>query len=158
MTVGCDGGPSHNFTPWCQSNLVASYWLNLVMLAQTYQHGLVQTLPNAIGIPVMQAPPARHTTAVTQGLRQVFPWDACLQHEQNSIERCFIAPGEPTCATFDGRSEGRDQGLQLSPQFLANGLSCHEGQMHKCFWLISKGGAVSGSKAHISRQSIPAAA
>ena len=46
--------------------------INLVMLAQTYLHGLVQTLPDAIGIPVTQAPPAGHTTAVTQGLRQVF--------------------------------------------------------------------------------------
>ena len=54
------------------------------------------TLPNAIGIQVTQAPPAGHTTAVTQGLRQVFPWDACLQHEQNAIERCFISQGELT--------------------------------------------------------------
>ena len=103
------------------------------------------TLPNAIGIQVTQAPPAGHTTAVTQGLRQVFPWDACLQHEQNAIERCFIAHGELACATSDGRREGWDQGLQLSPQFFANGLSCHEGQKHKCFWLISKVGGVSSS-------------
>ena len=115
------------------------------MLAQTYQHSLVQTLPNAIGIPVTQAPPAGHTTAVIQGLGQVFPWDACLLHEQNAIERCFIAHGELACATFDGRCEGEDQGLQLSPQFFANGLSCHEGQKHKCFWLISKESGVSGS-------------
>jgi len=100
--------------------------INLVMLAQTYQHGLVQTLPNVIGIPVTQAPPAGHTTAVTQGLRQVFPWDACLKHEQNAIKRCFIAHGELACTTFDGRCEGGDQGLQLSPQFFANGLSCHD--------------------------------
>lgn len=78
--------------------------INLVMLAHTYQQGLVQTLPNAIGIPVTQAPPAGHITAVTQGLRQVFPWDACLQHEQNAIERCFISQGELTCAAFDGKA------------------------------------------------------
>jgi len=110
-----------------------------------YQHGLVQTLPDAIGIPVTQAPPAGHTTAVTQGLKQVFPWDACLQHEQNAIERYLIAHGELTCTTFDGRHEGWDQVLQLSQQFFANGLSCHEGQKHKCFWLISKRSGVSGS-------------
>ncbi|KGG87724.1 hypothetical protein P368_19620 [Comamonas thiooxydans] len=78
------------------------------MLAQTHQHGLVQTLPDAIGIPVTQAPPAGHTAAVTQGLRQIFPWDACLQQKQNAIERCFIAHGELACATFDGRREGWD--------------------------------------------------
>ena len=73
------------------------------------------------------------------------PWDACLLHEQNAIECCFIAHGELACVTFDGRREGGDQGLQLSPQYFANGLSCHEGQKHKCFWLISKGSDVSGS-------------
>ena len=81
-----------------------------------------------------------------------------MQHEQDAVEGGLIAHCELACATFGGGSEGGDQGLQLQPQFFANGLSCHEGQMHKCFCLISKGGGVSGSKEHISRQSIPAAA
>ena len=42
--------------------------------------------------------------------------------------------------------EGGDQGLQLSPQLFANGLSCHEGMKHKCFMPVSKGSSVSGSK------------
>lgn len=91
------------------------------MLAQTCQHGLVQKLANAIGIPVTQAPPAGHTTAVTQGMRQVPPWDAGLQHEQNAIERCFIAHGKLTCATFDGRREGRDQGCSCRHSSLLTG-------------------------------------
>jgi len=122
--------------------------INLVMLAQTYLHGLVQTLPNA----AKRHWHSSHASAASRSYHcrnprteASLPWDACLLHEQNAIECCFIAHGELACATFDGRREGGDQGLQLSPQFFANGLSCHEGQKHKCFWLISKESGVSGS-------------
>ena len=67
------------------------------MFTQTHQHGLVQTLPDAIGIPVTQAPPTSHAAAVAQGLGKVFPRNACLQHEQNAIEGGFIAHGELAC-------------------------------------------------------------
>ena len=46
---------------------------------------------------------------------------------------------ELACATFGGGSEGGDQGLQLQPQFFANGLSCHEGMKHNCFMRLSRG-------------------
>ncbi|MDH1337679.1 hypothetical protein N5D77_26980, partial [Comamonas thiooxydans] len=68
-----------------------------------------------------------------------------MQHKQDAIECCFIAHAELACTTFGGRSEGRNQGLQLSPQLFANGLSCHEGTKHKCFVPVSKGSGVSGS-------------
>jgi len=61
---------------------------------------------------------------------EVFPWNACLQHEQDAVEGGFIADCELARSTFGGRHEGWDQGLQLSPQFVAYGSSCHEGSKH----------------------------
>src|SRR5260370_3426641 len=56
------------------------------MFTQASQHGLVQLLPDTSGIPVAQTPPASHAAAVAQGLGKVFPWNACLQHEQDRSE------------------------------------------------------------------------
>src|SRR2546429_2303965 len=60
--------------------------IDLVMFTQASQHGLVQLLPDTSGIPVAQTPPASHAAAVAQGLGKVFPWNACLQHEQDAVE------------------------------------------------------------------------
>ena len=60
-----------------------------------------------------------------------------MQHEQDAVEGGLIAHCELACATFGGGSEGGDQGLQLQPQFFANGLSCHEGMKHNCFMRVS---------------------
>lgn len=49
------------------------------------------------------------------------PWDACLLHEQNAIERCFIAHFELLCATFDGRHEGWDGGCNCRHSSLLTG-------------------------------------
>ena len=56
--------------------------------------------------------------------------DACLQHEQDAVEGSLIADCELARTTVGGRHEGWDQGLQLSPQFVAYGSSCHEGSEH----------------------------
>ncbi|KGH25472.1 hypothetical protein P353_24975 [Comamonas testosteroni] len=76
--------------PWAAID-AGSAPINLVMLPQTHQRGLVQTLLGVIGIQCTQAPPAGYTTSITEGLRKIFPWDACLQHAQDAIERCFTA-------------------------------------------------------------------
>src|SRR5256885_5938345 len=54
------------------------------MFTQASQHCLVQLLPDTSGIPVAQAPPASYAAAVPKGLGKVFPWNACLQHEQDA--------------------------------------------------------------------------
>ena len=102
------------------------------MFTQADQHGLVQLLPDTSGIPVAQAPPASHAAAVSKGLGKVFPWNACLQHKQDAVEGGFIADCELARTAFGRRHEGWDQGLQLSPQFVACGTSCHEGSEHHC--------------------------
>ncbi|POD44331.1 hypothetical protein BKM15_26425 [Pseudomonas syringae pv. syringae] len=81
------------------------------MFTQASQHGLVQLLPDTSGIPVAQTPPASHAAAVAQGLGKVFPWNACLQHEQDAVEGSFIADCEFARTAFGRRHEGWDQGL-----------------------------------------------
>ena len=81
------------------------------MFTQAGQHGLVQLLPDTRGVPVAQAPPASHATAVPKGLRKVFPGNACLQHEQDAVEGSFIAHAQLACTVFGRRHEGWDQGL-----------------------------------------------
>lgn len=120
--------------------------INLVMFTQTHQHGLVQSVPDAAGIPVAQTSPASHATAVAQGLGKVLPWNASVQNNQDAIEGCLIAHAELACATLGGWCEGWNQGQQLSPQFFASGLSCHESTKHKCFVPVSKESGVSSSK------------
>jgi len=77
------------------------------MFTQASQHGLVQLLPDTSGVPVAQAPTASHAAAVAQGLGKVFPWNACLQHEQDAVEGGLIAD----CELARRRHEGWDQGL-----------------------------------------------
>ncbi|GEM_PF-3911586 len=85
--------------------------IDLVMFTQASQHGLVRLLPDTSGVPVAQAPPARHTAAVPKELGKVFPWNACLQHEQDATEGGFIAHCELAGTAFGRRHEGWDQGL-----------------------------------------------
>lgn len=81
------------------------------MFTQASQHGLAQLFPDTSGIPVAQAPPARHDAAVPKGLGKVFPRNACLQYEQDAVEGGFIADCELAGTTFGGRYEGWDEGL-----------------------------------------------
>jgi len=47
--------------------------------------------------------------------KKVFPWNTCLQHEQDAIEGSFIADCELARTAFGRRHEGWDKGLQLLP-------------------------------------------
>ena len=77
-----------------------------------------------------------------------------MQHEQDAVEGGLIAHCELACATFGGGSEGGDQGLQLQPQFFANGLSCHEGMKHNCFMRVSWAVVLATLNAHHGLKSI----
>jgi hypothetical protein len=70
------------------------------MFAKANKHGLVQLLPDTCSIPVTQTPPTRHTAAVAQSLRQVFPCNASLQNKQDAIEGRLITDGALAAATF----------------------------------------------------------
>lgn len=102
------------------------------MFAQAHQHGVVQFLPHSGSVPVTKPPPAGHAAAIAQGLRQVFPGDAGVQHEQDAVEGRFVADGTLARSALGRWHEGRDEGLQLSPQFFADRSSCHEGAKHSC--------------------------
>ena len=64
-----------------------------------------------LALPVAQAPPASHATAVSERLGKVLPWNACLQHEQDAVEGGFIADCELARTAFGRRHDGWDQGL-----------------------------------------------
>jgi hypothetical protein len=44
-------------------------------------------------------------------LGKVFPWNACLQHEQDAVEGGLIADYELARTALGRRHEGRDEGL-----------------------------------------------
>ena len=46
-----------------------------------------------------------------RGWGKVFPWDACLQHEQDAVEGGFVADHELARTAFGRKHEGWDQGL-----------------------------------------------
>jgi len=89
----------------------ASAPIDLVMFTQASQHGLVQLLPDTSDVPVAQAPPARHAAAVPKRLGKVFPWKACLQHEQDAVEGGVIAECDLARTAFGRRHDGWDEGL-----------------------------------------------
>lgn len=49
---------------------------------------------------------------------EVFPQDACVQHEQDAVEGGFVADFTAAGAAFGGGGKDRDQGLGLFPQIL----------------------------------------
>lgn len=81
------------------------------MLTQAHQHGVVQLFPHPGSVPVAQPPPTRHAAAIAQGLRQVFPCDAGVQHEQDAIEGRLVVDGALARSAFGGGHEGWDEGL-----------------------------------------------
>lgn len=91
------------------------------MFTQADQHGLVQLLPDTSDIPVAQAPPASHAAAISKGLGKVFPWDACLRHEQDAVEGGFVADHELARTAFGRRHEGGARKLTVSDEEALNG-------------------------------------
>jgi len=92
-------------------------------LAQAVQQCLVQPTPDALDLPLPQAPPAGHATAEAQLLRQVFPSDAGHQDEEDAVERGAVVAPRPTSL---GRRLGyRHQRLEVLPELLADQGSFH---------------------------------
>jgi len=98
--------------------------IDLVMLTQACQQGQVQALPYAAGLPVAEATPAGHAATEAQFLRQVLPWDAGLQYEQDAVQRCPVV--HSGAATFGRGFHHRQQRLQCLPQLVIDLLSCHD--------------------------------
>ena len=71
---------------------------DLVVLPQTSQQRMVQSLSDTGLLPRLQATPTTHATAVAQFLRQVFPRDPCVQHEQDAVEHRSSSRGRPPLA------------------------------------------------------------
>ena len=85
--------------------------INLVMFTQARLHGLMQLLPGTSGVPVAQVRPASHAAAVPKRLGKVYPWDACLQHEQDAVEGSFIVDCELARTASGIRHDGWDEGI-----------------------------------------------
>lgn len=80
--------------------------INLLVFTQAGQHGLMQLRPDTSSVPVEQAPPASHAASLSKGLRKVFPWNNCLQHEQEAIEGSVIADVPPLSKGTEARIRG----------------------------------------------------
>jgi hypothetical protein len=76
------------------------------------EEALVQCLEHTCLLPLLQTPPAGHTGAVPEFLRQVLPGDPGAQHEQDAGERATVIESPPTRmveATLPDRQERLDQ-------------------------------------------------
>lgn len=98
--------------------------INLVVLAQSNQHGPMQLVPHAVCLPVSQAAPAGHAAAKAKFLGKVFPRNTRMQHIQDAAQRCTIIDRAPP-ATFGRGDKLRDQRLQRQPQLFADFSSRH---------------------------------
>ncbi len=98
--------------------------VNLVVFAQSDQHGLMQLVPHASCLPVTQASPACHATTKTKLLGKVFPRDTRMQHIQDAAQGGTIIDRTAT-PTLGRGDEFRDQRLQCQPQCFADFSSRH---------------------------------
>lgn len=77
--------------------------VNLIVLAQLGQQGQMQTIPDALRLPVPESSPAGHPAAKAQFFWQVFPRNAGGENEQNAIERGkIIDPWSPALYRTSG--------------------------------------------------------
>jgi len=83
----------------------------------------MQSIPDAFALPLPQASPACHATAEAEFLRQVFPWDAGHQNEQDAIEGGAVVTPRP--ASLGRALRLWYQWLEFLPEFLADQGSLH---------------------------------
>lgn len=77
--------------------------VNLIVLAQLGQQSQMQTIPDALRLPVPESSPAGHPAAKAQFFWQVFPRNAGGENEQNAIERGkIIDPWSPALYRTSG--------------------------------------------------------
>jgi hypothetical protein len=92
--------------------------IDAIIGVELSQDNLVQSIPNSSLLPITQPPPACHTAAAPHLLRQILPWDSCLEHKQNACQHCPVA--DPWATTFFSRRFSLwNQRLHPSPQFVA---------------------------------------
>src|SRR5260370_34411483 len=103
---GTDMGRIHN----------ESMEVDLVVVAQMGQQGLVNLVPDTGGLPVAQAVPASHATAATHLLGQIFPGQAGLEDKDEAGKDFAIVQERASAVGLGGMR--RSQGLGHSPAFL----------------------------------------
>jgi len=97
--------------------------VDLIGLAQTGEQSLMQTLPDALALPVPQAPPTRHATAKSQGLGELLPGDTAGEDKENAVkDRPVIQAGPAATRGADGLGNQR---LQKRPELWSDELSLH---------------------------------
>lgn len=97
--------------------------VDLVVLTQAVQQCLVQTIPDTLALPLSQAPPACHATAEAELLRQVFPWNAGHEDEEDAVEGGAVVALR--AAALGRRLAPRHQRLKVLPELLADQGSFH---------------------------------
>ena len=105
--------------------------IEFIKLAQPVKQLVMDALPDALGLPLLEPSPAGHARAVTQGLRQQFPGDAAAQHKENTRQDFSSGQARPTTAR--PQRIRRQQQLQHRPQpVLQNRFrhppTCHPGR------------------------------
>src|SRR5215218_7372280 len=97
--------------------------VDLVGLAEVVEHRLVEALPHARFVPLLEAPPAGHARAASHLLGEHLPRDAALEHEQDAGERRPVVHAGPAALGL-GRLLGQ-QRLDHFPQFVRNEFFSH---------------------------------
>jgi hypothetical protein len=88
--------------------------INLVVTREPIEQREVHQVPSACGLPVAQAPPARHSRPAAQFARQHLPRDAAAKHKQNAGEARAIRDAWPAEGSV-GLNERIEKTLQMPP-------------------------------------------
>ncbi len=91
--------------------------VDLVASAEFVEHHVVRFIPHAVLQPVAEATPTVHTTPAAHLLRQVFPRNACLQHEQNPRKNGTVINGR-SASLFPRRLALGRQRFNPRPEFV----------------------------------------
>ena len=125
-------GPGQRATPFGRHAVQAGPApVEFIQLAEPVKQCVVDALPDALGLPLLQPSPAGHARAVAQCLGQQFPRDAATQDKEDARQN--LPSGQAGPAAMRPRRIRRQQQLQHRPQSLIQNRfrhppTCHPGR------------------------------
>ncbi len=99
--------------------------VDLASRAQLVEPQFVRLVPYADLLSVVQSPPASGARAETQPSRKMIPADACLEHEQDAVERRTIWHARSAGIALRTRLRDWQQWFDQFPQVIVNDPRFH---------------------------------
>ena len=86
---------------------------------------MVDALPSAVGLPLLESAPAGHSAAAAQLLREHLPGDAALEHKENAGDRLAVRDARATSFGPRGGSGGRSNSRAAHKSSSNNGFAIY---------------------------------